>query len=69
MINLRYLFRRKRVKRMGCGRHNFALQGFGAQMYSEQQKLFYVLFDARMNEAEILYIAIRSWWSPVGCSS
>jgi hypothetical protein len=64
MINLRYLFRCKRVKRMWCVRHNFVLQGFG-----EQQKLFYVLFDAGMNEAEILYIAIRSWWSPIGCSS
>jgi hypothetical protein len=54
MINLRYLFRRKRVKRMWCVRHNFVLQGFGAQMYLEQQTLFYVLYIARMDETEIL---------------
>jgi hypothetical protein len=59
MINLRYLFRRKRVKRMGCGRHNFVLQGFEAQTYLEQQKLFYVLFIARMEETEILIYRSR----------
>ena len=53
MINLCYLFRRKRVKRMGCGRHNFDLQGFGAQTYSEQQQRFCVLFIAQMDETEI----------------
>ena len=54
MINLCYLSRRKRVKRMGCGRHNLVLQGFGAQTCLELQKLFYVLFIARMDEREIL---------------
>lgn len=54
IINLRYLFRRKRVKRMGCGRHNLVLQGFRVQTFSEQQQRFCVLFIAQMDETEIL---------------